>query len=87
MGSIPVLEEEAYNDGLGKSQSFECHQTIALTDSNINVDINISVYGANVDELIDNKLKSLDSILAEVTKVRDNFKIKKDVYENKNKLS
>lgn len=87
MHTVKFLDSEATNDGLGKSQSFESHEIISLTSVNVNVDISVDVYGANVNELIDNKLKSLDSMLTEITKVRDNFKIKKDAYENKNKLS
>ena len=60
MENISLFREENHNDGKGKYQSYECYIKGEFTAVQVNCNIDISIYGANEQEILENKLVTVD---------------------------
>lgn len=70
MENISLFREENHNDGKGKYQSYECYIKGEFTAVQVNCNIDISIYGANEQEILDNKLVTVDKLLTDLYNYR-----------------
>lgn len=73
--------EENKDDGKGKYQSHECYITGEFTATQVNCRIDISIFGANEQEILENKLITIDKLL------QDLLFYKQDLLIYRNKLN
>lgn len=64
------FREENVNDGKGKYQSLECYIKGEFTAVQVNCKVDISIFGANEQEILDNKLVTVDKLLTDLYNYR-----------------
>jgi len=83
MENISLFREENHNDGKGKYQSYECYIKGEFTAVQVNCNIDISIYGANEQEILDNKLVTVDKLLYDLVAYKNKLTKDKLLLENK----
>ena len=70
MENINLFIEENHDDGKGKYQSHECYIKGEFTSVQVNCKVDISIFGANKQEILDNKLAAVDKLLTDLINYR-----------------
>ncbi len=71
MENTNLFREENKDDGKGKYQSHECYIKVEFTSVQVNCNIDISIYGASEEEILENKLVTIDKLLTDLVRYRN----------------
>ena len=70
MENTNLFIEENHNDGKGKYQSLECYIKGEFTAVQVNCKVDISIFGATEEEMLSNKLATVDKLLTDLVNYR-----------------